>query len=935
MAQNDSEQLLHVQFEEQARRTPDTVALREGNRSITFADLDARAERVACALQARGIGADSTVGLHLERSIPWVGAVLGILKTNAAVMPLPPSYPPGRLREILSHAALDAVLDDATTPLDPSLTIQALHLEALPPGAGTRGHVGPGRADQPAFILCSSGSTGTPKMIVRTHRSFQHRLRWTWERHPYASGDVCVQKAQATTTHGIYELFEPLLQGVPVVILPDERARDLEVFWDTIRTRGVSRLLIVPSALQSSLDMPGFTPPPLDVVVLMGEYVNPRLAERAVNAFPPRTRVYSIYGSTEASSTLVCDLRESFRPGEELPLGGPISPDVRALVLGPDLEPAAPGEAGRLYIAGPALFTGYFRSPELTAQVLVHGSSRGDPLYDTHDQVRYTPDGSLQFIGRVDDTVKIRGFRVDLQEVERALLSHPGVRQAAAIVGGTEAGGATLHAFVSPADLDRDAIYRTLRDRLPAYMLPSTLAALDVFPLTTRGKLDRARLLREQSAWHAAPVAGRELTDTERQVSDIWAKLLGHDAFALDSSFFEVGGTSLTVFALVHRLRETFALDRARLPEQAVYRYPTVEKLGAFIDRGRSGQSAPQEERAPVLVTMRQGTEPDEAPLFLIASAGGTLGAYEKLAKALRTSREIIGVRDPFVWGERELAEGFSRWVDRYVAAMRRRQPHGPYYVLAYSSAGAFGYEIARRLRAEGEDVPILFLIDPLALDRANRRRFGWWALRVTYSRPPLRALVRLVGWLRVPMHRLLGSGRDQPPAPPSLADVQELSRAATRDRGHLQTFAALLELNTGLPLSLDAADFAHESPDGYLRVLQARIASLMPEVDPATIERIVIQYGFQVRAQHAYRLRPYDGSVLLVEPATRYRGIASAHLRPYVKKMRVRAVPLSEPAERIRVITDRFGALEAHYRSMRDDQFVNGLAREIEPLLG
>ena len=606
MAQPDPENLLHRQFEEQARRTPHAVALHEGNRSITFADLETRAEGVAHALRLRGIGVDAAVGLHLERSIAWVAAVLGILKTNAAVMPLPPTYPPGRLREIVSHAGLDAVLDDATTPLDRSLTVPILHLEDLPPSPDTGADVGPGQADQPAFILCSSGSTGTPKMIVRSHRSFQHRLRWTWERHPYAAGDVCVQKAHATTTHGIYELFEPLLRGVPVVILPDEQARDLEVFWDTIRARGVSRLLIVPSALQSSLDMPGFTPPPLDVVVLMGEYVNPRLAERAVNAFPPHTRVYSIYGSTEASSTLVCDLRESFRPGEELPLGKPISPDVRALVLGPDLEPVAPGEEGRLHIAGPALFTEYFRSPELTASVLVHGSRHGDPLYDTHDQVRHAPDGSLQFIGRVDDTVKIRGFRVDLQEVERALLSHPGVRQAAAIVGGSEAGGATLHAFVSPAGLDRDAIYRTLRDRLPTYMLPSTVAGLEAFPLTDRGKLDRARLLRDQSAPHAAPVAGRALTDTERQVSDIWAELLGHEMFALDSSFFEVGGTSLTVFSLVHRLRTAFALDRARLPEQSVYRYPTVETLAAFIDRARSGQSAPDDERTPVLVTMRQ-----------------------------------------------------------------------------------------------------------------------------------------------------------------------------------------------------------------------------------------------------------------------------------------------------------------------------------------
>ncbi|MGH7671039.1 MAG: AMP-binding protein [Gemmatimonadaceae bacterium] len=937
MAQPDADNLLHRQFEKQARKSPDAVALYEGTRSINFADLDARADRVARALRTHGIGAGSAVGLHLERSVSWVIAVLGILKANAAVMPLPPSYPPGRLRGILTHAALDGLIDDAATPFDRSTTTRVLSLDNLLDGPDTPGEIAPGQSDQAAFILCSSGSTDAPKMIERSHASFQHRLRWTWGQHPYSAGEICLQKAHATTTHGIYELFEPLLRGIPVVILPDEEARDLEGFWDTIRNRRISRLLIVPSALQSSLDMPGFTPPALNVVVLMGEYVNPRLAERAVTAFPARTHVYSIYGSTEASSTLVCDLRESFRPGQELPLGKPISNDVRVLIMGPNGEPVKPGEAGGLYVAGSALFTGYFRNPDLTATVLIHGSSQGDPLYDTHDRVRSMPDGSLQFIGRIDDTVKIRGFRADLQEVERALLGHPGVHQAAAIVGSAASGGATLHAFVSPASLDRDAIYRSLRDRLPAYMLPSTVVGLDEFPLTDRGKLDRARLLQHHAARGATSGSGRTPPETERRVSDVWARTLGHNDFSFGSNFFEVGGTSLTVFSLVHRLRTAFALDRVRLPEQSVYRYPTVETLATCIDRMQNGRPATDEQGTPILVTMRQGTAPDQAPLFVIASAGGTLGAYEKLARELHTPREIIGVRDPFIWGEREMSEGYQRWAGRYVAAIRERQPQGPYYVAAYSSAGSFGYEIARQLRGGGQEVAVLVLIDPLALDRRDRRSYGWWALRATYERPPVRALIRLAGWLRVPMHKALGTRRRPAPAndfTPSAEEARRLTGAAVRDAGHLLSFAALLELNTGLPFALTEADFAGVPPDGYLGVLQARIATLMPDVDPTSIERTVVQYTFQVRAQHAYELQAYDGCVLLVEPATRYRGVTTAHLRPYVRKLQVRAIKLSEPPSRIQTITDQFGAIAAHYRSMRDDQFVNGLAREIERVL-
>ncbi len=940
MARSDSEQLLHRQFEAQARRTPGSPALLEGSRSIAYGELDAAAEQVARALRARGIGAGNTVGLHLERSIAWVTGLLGILKTNAAVLPLPPSYPVGRLREILDHAALDLVVESGDTPLDRTLDARVVDLDELsredaPPTPPTP--PAPGRPEQPALVLCSSGSTGTPKMIVRSHASFQHRLRWSWERHPYAPGEVCCQKAHATTTHGIYELFEPLLQGVPVVIIPDRDARDLELFWDTIRNRRITRLLIVPSALQSSLDMPGFIPPPLAVVVLMGEYVSPPLAERAVRSFPPTTHLYSIYGSTEASSTLVCDLRASFQPGRELPLGRPISDGVRALVLGPELEPVAPGESGRLHIAGSALFTEYLGDPELTASVLVQRAADGGRLYDTHDQVRYLPDGNLEFIGRTDDTVKIRGFRVDLQEVERALLSHSGVQQAAAVVADADSGHASLRAFVTPGTVDRDAAYATLRQRLPAYMLPSTLTVLDAFPLTDRGKLDRARLLALPAGGRAAAAARRPLSETEQRVADIWTQTLGHDAHDADSSFFEVGGTSLSVFSLVHRLRSAFALDRTQLPEQAVYRHPTVEAQAAWIDRVRSGRAAPAESRAPLLVTMRKGTDRDRPPFFVVASAGGTLGAYDKLAKALKTPREIIGVRDPFILGERELSEGFDRWVGRYVDAIRDRQPHGPYSLAAYSSAGSFGYEIARRLRAAGEDVRILVLIDPLALDRRNQHSYGWWALRATYERSPIRVLILLAGWLRLPMHYLLGTRRHPsagPPVMPSEEEVARLAAGATRDSGHLQNFAALLELNTGLPFMLTEADFAGVPPDDYLRVLTGRVASLMPEVDAAAIERIVVQYQFQVRAQHAYELQPYDGRVLLVEPKTRYRGIARAHLRPYVRNLQARAVSLGEPSERIRTVIERFGAIESHYRSMRDDRFVAGLAREIERVL-
>ncbi|HEY6948617.1 MAG TPA: AMP-binding protein, partial [Gemmatimonadales bacterium] len=760
----------------------------------------------------------------------------------------------------------------------------------------------------------------------------------TWDHHPYAPGEVCCQKSFMTTTHAIYELFEPLLAGAPVVIIPDQEVRDLERFWETIRTRGISRLLIVPSLLQASLDMPGFAAPPVRVLVLMGEYVHPRLAGRALESFPEPARVFSIYGSTEASSTLVCDLRESYRAGEELPLGRPISPDVRASVLGAGLEPVAPGDAGMLHIAGPPLFKEYFKDPVLTASVLVEAPDDTGPLYDTRDQVRRTPDGKLLFMGRVDHTVKIRGFRVDLEEVERALLLHPDVSQGAVLASAGDSGSAMLLAFVTPATVDQAGLYRVLRDRLPGYMVPSVVVGLSAFPLAASGKVDRRKLL-EQYAARAATAAApdRGLSETGRRVSEVWQGVLRHRDIRPDSSFFEVGGTSLTVFAAVHRLREAFGLDRSRLSDQAIYQFPTVEGLAAYIDSVTGGAAVAAPANS-ILVTLKKGAGTGLEPFFVVAPPGGTLGAYEKLAKALETRRDVIGLRDPFIWGDRDPAMGFEAWVDLYVAAIRERQPEGPYYLGAYSSAGAFGYDIARRLKQAGQQVVILVLIDPLGIDSRVERRFGYWAFRARFMRPVLARVILLGGMLRLALPGFLRrDSRSGPQAADPLTPEQyrQLEAQATKNGVHIRGFSALLELNTGLAFGLSASDLTKVEPDRRLGVLLDRVKSLAPDVEPESVERMVIQYYLQTRAQHLYRLQPYDGKTVIFEPEGPYNGLLFVQFKPHVRDLRVVALQPGPQSERTRAILTSFSeGIRAHYLSMRDDAFVRELARELEPLL-
>jgi hypothetical protein len=785
-------------------------------------------------------------------------------------------------------------------------------------------------------VLCSSGSTGQPKMISRSHCSFFHRLEWTWSTLPYADDEVCVQKSHMTTTHAIYELFEPLLRGVPVHVVADETVRDLERFWDFLRGERVTRLLIVPSLLQASLDMPGFTAPALRVVTLMGEYVQSRLAGRALAAFPASTRIFSIYGSTEASSTLVCDLRQSWREGAELPLGKPIAPDVEPRVLGPSLEPVDSGQSGLLYVSGPALFTEYFRNPALTESVFVTAPGSGARLFNTQDQVRRTADGAIEFVGRIDHTVKVRGFRVDLGEVERAILAHPGVAQAAVMLGGPAAENPPLVAFYSPP-IDRTEVLAVLRERLAPYMIPSVLAGLTSFPLTASGKVDRLLLLEDYRHGSGTAVMRHDFSPTESTVAEAWRQVLQHGDLEPDSNFFEVGGTSLTVFTVVNRLRDTLALDRARLSDHSIYDHPTVRELAAYLDHVRSG-GAPAGTASPaVAVTLKQG-DPRLAPLFVIASSGGTLGAYDRLSKALRTERAVVGLRDPFVWGGREPAMSFRDWISIYLAAMLQRQPAGPYYVCAFSSAGAFGYEIARRLRDSGREVAQLILIDPIGIAGEAEDDFGYRAFAALFSGRRSRLQIRLEGWWR----DLSGRGRREGELPGGddfTMTAEDFARRVAEirhDRKVMLDLSSLFELNSGLPFTMTDADFAGREPDQYLDTFLARVKAVTPDVDPATVERILIQYyGLQLPATHFYRLRNYDGKTVIYEPAGPQVGLLEAYFRPHVRGLRHVTLEVGKPSERVQFACQNLSRrLRTHYRSMRDDTFVGNLAAALAPLL-
>lgn len=924
-------------FEDQALRTPGAVALRSPEGTITYAELDVKANQVAHHLRVMGIPTGAFVGLYLERSIDAVAAMLGILKADAAVVPLPPSWPVDRVAQILNFADLDAVIDADSTPLMAEAGSPVFRLGDALRGIASAPTKVLGN-DRPAFVICSSGSTGTPKMIVRSHGSFYHRLQWTWKEHPFTANDVCVQKSFQATTHAVYELFEPMLRGVTVHIVPDESLRDLAEFWRLLASESVTRLLIVPSLLQASLDLPGFVAPPLRVLVLMGEHVPASLAARAAAAFPAETKIFSIYGSSEASSTMLSDLRSSRPADEDLPVGKPISPDVRAYVLDENLQPVAPGGVGMLYIAGTPLFTEYFRNSEGTKAVLGNrfGSER---LYCTNDQMHVMEDGSFVFAGRADDVVKVRGFRVDLIEVERVLSRAPGIRQCVVAPYPDATSATALVGFVTPGNVQTAEIFTSLRRHLPAYMIPSTMIPKDEFPRTPSGKVDRRRLLIEYREDAAKMADERYESATEKAVAEVWRNLLQGGAVNRNSSFFEIGGTSLTVFAAAHRLRDLFGLSNEQLSATTIYAHPTLPALAAVIDRALRGEvtvETPHDET--VLVTLRQGDRLEHPPLFCVSSAGGTLGAYDKVVGALRTPRDVVGLRDPFLAGARNPTDGFQHWVRCYTDAVRRRQPEGPYHILAYSSAGAFGYEMAQQLTADGEEVALLALVDPVGMDSYSSLRFGHFANRARSRRDSVRRLVRLGGQLRAAVPKALRERRSAKNVndwTPSRTEFQALELWGKTNRENIIRFSALLELNTGQPFAIGNFELDSIDPSAYLDILLARVAEVDANIDVDLITRVLVQYGLQASSQHRYRLQRYDHSVHLFDAASPQSGLIAAQLRPYVQSLNACSLALGGLSDRTRELLELFPeGLRIHFSCMRNDTFAEGLAAELDAVL-
>ena len=685
----------------QAERDPGATAVIDGERRLGYAELVAAAAAVAGSLRGRGVGRGDLVGVLLPRSADTAIAQLGVLAAGAAYVPLDPLHPPARIARALADAGADLVLNEPElAPLLPASATALDLAEAVGSEAIEPVEVGP---EDLAYVIYTSGSTGAPKGVEATHRNVV-RLVDDPGFAELGPGTTTLHAASPAFDATTLELWGPLANGGTVATLREHPSPDAVAA--AIAAHGVDTLWLTAGLFKELVDRRPDCLGAISHLLAGGDVLSPQHVVRALAALPPTGRLSNGYGPTE---TTTFALTHELRPGDAVdgpvPLGRPIQGTV-CDVLDPAGRPLPVGVPGELWIGGDGVARGYRNDPELTAARFGDDPERpGGRRYRSGDRVRRRADGAFEFLGRLDRQVKIRGVRVEPAEIEQALRAHPGLLDAAVVPFERAPGDLALAAYVvaggdGPAP-DPSALREHAGERLPAAMVPAAWVELERLPLDAGGKLDRDSLP-SPGREHLARVGGGEAAgDAERLVVAAFEKVLGAESVGVEDDFFALGGHSLLALALFAELERT---ARRRLPLATIFEASTPRALAA-----RVGADAPASSWDNLVALKPQGSRP---PLFVVSAGDGNLVGFAPLARHLSAEQPLYGLQPSGLDGRRPLDRGIEAMAERYLEKLREVQPHGPYLLAGRCNGVTVAYEMAQRLRAAGEEVPLLVALD-------------------------------------------------------------------------------------------------------------------------------------------------------------------------------------------------------------------------------
>ena len=703
---------------EQAAKTPDAPALADARYLFSYREMREQVVALANLLRERGVKPGDSVAVALPRSVFLTLALHAIVEAGAAWLPLDTGYPDDRLKMMLEDArpSLLITTDDQLPRFSdvPNLTSLCYNAPLTPQGSA------PLQLSQPhhtAYIIFTSGSTGRPKGVMVGQTAIVNRLLWMQNHYPLTGEDVVAQKTPCSFDVSVWEFFWPFIAGAKLVMAEPEAHRDPLAMQQFFAEYGVTTTHFVPSMLAAFVA--SLTPQTarqncatLKQVFCSGEALPADLCRewQQLTGAP----LHNLYGPTEAAVDV------SWYPafGEELaqvrgssvPIGYPVW-NTGLRILDAMMHPVPPGVAGDLYLTGIQLAQGYLGRPDLTAsRFIADPFAPGERMYRTGDVARWLDNGAVEYLGRSDDQLKIRGQRIELGEIDRVMQALPDVKQAvthACVINLAAATGGDARQLVgylvsqSGLPLDTSALQAQLRETLPPHMVPVVLLQLPQLPLSANGKLDRKALplpeLKTQASGRA-PKAG-----SEKIIAAAFASLLGCDVQDADADFFALGGHSLLAMKLAAQLSRQFA--RQVTPGQVMVA-STVAKLATIID---GEEDSSRRMGFETILPLREGNGPT---LFCFHPASGFAWQFSVLSRYLDPQWSIIGIQSPRPHGPMQTATNLDEVCEAHLATLLEQQPHGPYYLLGYSLGGTLAQGIAARLRARGEQVAFLGLLD-------------------------------------------------------------------------------------------------------------------------------------------------------------------------------------------------------------------------------
>ena len=709
-------QCLHQLIEQHAEIRPEQAAAIGSGRRLTYREFNVNANQLTHYLRSRGVGRNHRVGICLDSSPELAVAVLAVLKSGAACVPLDPNYPKDRLKYMLEDSqARVLITDKGRLPAAVPEGCEVIFLTDATQAVSSQPQTNPGNDVTPediAYVIYTSGSTGKPRGVLLTHAGLVNYNANAARMYAITPQDRVLQFCSISFDIAIEEMFITWLSGATLVLKTKDMPLAVPEFLAWTERQGIT-VLDLPTAywhewVHEFSQLEKVVPAGLRLVIVGGEKPSSQAYAKWVNSAAKSVRWINTYGPTE-TSICVTAFEPTYEVGapipENIPIGRALA-NVQVYLLDADLNPVPVGVSGELHVGGVGVARGYLNHPELTAQKFIPDPLSSEPgarLYKTGDLARWLPSGDIEFLGRVDDQIKIRGFRVELGEIETLLSKCPGIRDAAVVAREDSSGGKQLAAYFTASNGSMPVVAelrRYLQEQLPDYMVPSAFVGLPAMPLTPNGKINRRELPTPKFETSSETFA--IATDSlQAQLVGIWEEVLSKRPIGIRDNFFELGGHSLTAARLMHRTGQ--ALGKT-LPLAMLFHAPTVEQLATALR-----QDAWSQHWSSLVPVQTAGSQP---AFFCIHGVGGNVVGFNRLGRHMAPDYPFYGLQSQGLDGQSPCFTSIEAMASHYIAEMRSVQPHGPYFLGGFSFGGLVGYEIAQQLRAVGEEVALLVLFD-------------------------------------------------------------------------------------------------------------------------------------------------------------------------------------------------------------------------------